>query len=293
MRFSRILAAASLLTVAFAHRLPAGQQAAPKAHTIAVQVHGTSSYLGVYCMDIDGEIARMTGLREERGVLITKVDAESPALRAGLMEKDVIQEYNGQRVEGTAHFSRLVSETPAGRKVNLGVFRNGQTVNLTAQIGARTPQSLSWSATPSAPMAPRPPEPPSMDLVMPDIPSGLLGWQSSSLGYMSEPIDGQLADFFGVKEGVLVRSVVPKSAAEKAGLKAGDVIVKADGMAVRSPSEISGMLRRQREKRRVSLTVVRAHKEMILELIAKNKAPSDSRVLCRRSGSSSCSSSTL
>jgi serine protease Do len=128
-------------------------------------------------------------------------------------------------------------------------------------------------------MPPLPPEAPAIDLTMPDIPSGLLGWQSSTLGYLSEPVDGQLAEFFGVKEGVLVRSVVAKSPADKAGLKAGDVIVKADGTAVRSPREITGMLRRQREKRKLSLTVVRSHKEMTLELIARLESPSSSLTL--------------
>ena len=282
MKFPRIILAASLLAVPMAMLL-SGQQPAPRAQRIAVQTHGTSSYLGVYCMDIDGEIAKSAGLKEERGVMVTKVDADSPALRSGLLEKDVILEYNGQRVEGTAHFSRLVSETPAGRKVALGVFRNGQMLNLNAQLGARPQQSMSFMLegpnAPIPPLPPMPPSPPSIDLVMPDIPSGLLGWQSSSLGYMSEPIDGQLADFFGVKEGVLVRSVVARSPAEKAGLKAGDVIVKADGTAVRSPREITGMLRRQREKRRLSLTIMRSHKEITLELIAKNEMTSDSLVL--------------
>jgi len=96
---------------------------------------------------------------------------------------------------------------------------------------------------------------------------------------MSEPIEGQLADFFGVKEGVLVRSVVAKSPADKAGLKAGDVIVKADGTAVKSPREITGMLRRQRENRHLSITVVRSHKEMTLELIAKVETGVESVVL--------------
>jgi serine protease Do len=271
------------LTVLLATLPISGQQPAPKAQRVAVVTKGgSSSYLGVYCMDVDSEIAKSAGLKEEHGVLLTKVDADSPALRAGLLEKDVILEYNTQRVEGQVHFSRMVSETPAGRKVPLLVFRNGATLTLTATIGTRPSQNMSFMIEP--PMPPMPPEPPSIDVhvpnfTMPDIPSGLLGWQSSSLGYMAEPIDGQLADFFGVKEGVLVRSVVAKSPADKAGLKAGDVIVKADGTAVKSPREITGMLRRQHEQRHLSITVVRSHKELTLELIAKVEVTLDSVVL--------------
>jgi serine protease Do len=152
---------------------------------------------------------------------------------------------------------------------------------LTAQIGARPTQDFAM-VTPWAqpmPTPPSPPMPPSVELTMPDIPSGLLGWQSSSLGYMSEPVDGQLAEFFGVKEGVLVRSVVAKSPADKAGLKAGDVIVEVDGSSVKSPREITGMVRHQREKKPLSLKVVRSHKELTLELIALNVVAPDSMVL--------------
>jgi serine protease Do len=276
MRISKIGVALSLLSLPLY-----GQQTAARAQRIAVQTRAASSYLGVYCMDVDSEIAKSVNLKEERGVLVTKVDPDSPASRSGLMEKDVILEYNTQRVEGTAHFIRLVSETTAGRKVTLGAYRNGNMHTLTATIGSRSPQSMTLLLeAPNAPMPPMPPEPPHVDMIMPDIPSGVLGWQSSSLGYMSEPVDGQLAEFFGVKQGVLVRSVVAKSAADKAGLKAGDVIVKADGATVSSPREITGMLRHQHEKRKLSLTIMRSHKELTLELIARNTLSSlDSLIL--------------
>src|SRR5277367_6445715 len=201
MKISRLSIAVYLLT------LPVyGQSPTPRAQRVGVVTKGPMSYLGVSVLEVDSEIAKAAGLKEERGVQVTQVDTDSPASRAGLMVKDILLEFNGERVEGTTQFVRMVSETPVGRKVSLGVYRNGGMQTLTAQIGARPGQNFSFSMTaPMAPMAPMPPVPPSLDLTMPDIPSGLLGWQSSSLGYMSEPVDGQLAEFFGVKEGVLVR----------------------------------------------------------------------------------------
>jgi serine protease Do len=59
----------------------------------------------------------------------------------------------------------------------------------------------------------------------------------------AEALEGQLAVYFGVKEGVLVRSVVAGSAAEKAGLKAGDVILRVDGRGVASPTDVTLRLR--------------------------------------------------
>ena len=70
---------------------------------------------------------------------------------------------------------------------------------------------------------------------MPEMPRIYTTVSGAMLGIEAEALKPQLAGFFGVKEGVLVRSVVKDSAAEKAGLRAGDVIVKVDQTAVSNP----------------------------------------------------------
>ena len=97
-------------------------------------------------------------------------------------------------------------------------------------------------------------------------------WQSGTLGIVGEPLERQpqLAEFFGVKDGVLVRSVIKNSAAEKAGLKAGDVIVKVDDSSVSSTRDISSALRAARSRRTVNVTVVRNKKEMALSVTLEN-----------------------
>jgi C-terminal processing protease CtpA/Prc len=78
-------------------------------------------------------------------------------------------------------------------------------------------------------------------------------------------LTSQLATYFGVKQGkgVLVREVVVGSAAEKAGLKAGDVIVAVDGKSVATVAELRQALeiKSGEEKRKLNLTVVRDHHE--------------------------------
>ena len=90
----------------------------------------------------------------------------------------------------------------------------------------------------------------------------------------------QLAEYFGVKEGVLVRSVTAKTPAERAGLKAGDVVVKVNGTPVTTPREISGLVRANRKKA-ISFTVVRNKKEMSLnvEIAEERSAPSEREAL--------------
>ena len=92
-------------------------------------------------------------------------------------------------------------------------------------------------------------------------------WRSAMLGIEAEALDGQLADFFGVKEGVLVRTVNKGSAADKAGIRAGDVIVRVDDAKVAKPADISAHLRALRG-RSVSVVVVRDRKELTVMLAA-------------------------
>ena len=76
--------------------------------------------------DIDADSAKKFNLKEVRGVEITQVEENSPAAKAGIKEGDVVLEYNGQPVEGGEQLSRLVRETPIGRQVKVGVWRNGR-----------------------------------------------------------------------------------------------------------------------------------------------------------------------
>jgi serine protease Do len=106
-----------------------------------------------------------------------------------------------------------------------------------------------------------------------DLPHVYMGARSAVLGIEGESLDrqAQFADFLGVKDGVLVKSVIRNSAAEKAGIKAGDVIVKVDDRAVDSPREISSALRQAGSKKTVTVTLVRNKKEMQLPVTVEER----------------------
>jgi len=219
-----------------------------------------ASFLGVGIQEVNADRAKELKLREEAGVEVTRVDAGSPAETAGIKAGDVITEYNGQRVEGQEQFSRMVRETPSGRDVRLSFMRNGVAQTATARIASRAGTRVSINGVDVNGNINVP-----FNIRIPDIPTGRMTWRSSMLGIETEAVDGQLAEFFGAKSGVLVRAVVMGSAAEKAGIKAGDIITKIGDGAVSTPSEISNRLRSQqgnlvmfvllRDKREVTVTV--------------------------------------
>jgi serine protease Do len=228
-----------------------------------------SSYLGIGVVEIVSDRAKELHLKEERGVEVRVVDADSPAAKAGLKEADVVLEYNGERVEGGEQFMRLVRETPPGRAVTMLVWRNGANQTLTATIGQRQPgvMALQLNGDEVNMAIPPLPEVAAMPAIrIPDIPRAFMTWRSPVLGIESESLNPQLAEYFGVKEGVLVRAVSSNSTAEKAGFKAGDVIVKVDGEKVTTPREISSILQSARAKKALPVTVMRRQKEIVLNV---------------------------
>ena len=242
----------------------AAQNAQPFFQYFQTQRAGSGSFLGVFLQEVGPDRAKALKLPEEEGVEITAVEPNSPAAGAGLMVGDVVVKYNGQDVEGIEQFGRLVRETPAGREVKLQIVRNGNVQMVAAKIGSRPSGAV--AASPYFPQAPTPPEAP-----LQPLPNTLRLYSGGRvMGVETEPLGGQLAEYFGVKEGVLVRSVAKGSEAERAGIKAGDVITSVGGARVTSGAEITAQLRAQRGSS-VSVALTRDHREMTVNV------PLDSR----------------
>jgi S1-C subfamily serine protease len=104
--------------------------------------------------------------------------------------------------------------------------------------------------------------------VMPDIPNPMLMWKISAFGIECEPVDSQLAEYFGVKRGLLVRSVAKGSPAEKGALKAGDVLTSVGDRPVSTPHDVASFLRMQREAGTpIPLGIVRERKHLTLNVV--------------------------
>src|SRR5579862_3075684 len=160
------------------------------------EIHpGGMTYLGVNIAEVNGDRARELKLKEPYGVEITRVEEGSPAEKAGLKSGDVVLEYNGQRVEGMEQFGRLVHETPAGREAKLLISRAGVTQGVSAMLGTRKGKTLVGNFPGVA----------IPEIHLPDIPQIFTAWRSPMLGVEAESLGSQLAGYFGVKDGVLVR----------------------------------------------------------------------------------------
>ena len=245
-----------------------------------------SSWLGVETHEVTVDKAKELKLSAERGVVLGKIVPDSPAAKAGLKENDVVTEINGQRVEGAAQFRRMIHEIPAGRSIQLTVWRDGRTQTISATLGKSEERHHSMKMVAPTPgtFAFRMPE-------IPEIPS--MEWDGGRflagqprLGIDAEDLSGQLGAFFGAPdgEGILVRDVNSGSPAEKAGVKAGDVIVSLNGERIRSAGELREKLSAKREEkdRTVKLGVLRSKSEVSLTVELPAPAAHTKRLVSRR-----------
>src|SRR5215469_11759274 len=251
-----------------------------------------SSWLGVELHEVTSDTAKELKLPAERGVVLTSIVPDSPAAKAGLKENDVVTEINGQRVEGAAQFRRMLREIPAGRTAQITVWRDGRAQTISVALGKAEERRHSLKMLTPAPGAPG-----SFAFTMPEIPMPPMDWNGTlmmggqpRLGIDAEDLNGQLGSFFGAPdgEGILVRDVTPGSAAEKGGLKAGDVITSVNGERIRTVGDLKEKLVTKREAKdkdkdqTVKLGVLRNKSEVSLTVELPAPAPRTKRFISHR-----------
>jgi S1-C subfamily serine protease len=241
------------------------QTARPRARSSNLQ--GASGYLGVGVRDVTADIAKALGLKSLEGVLVSWVNGE-PAARAGIHENDVILEFNGQKVNSESDFTETIVGKAPGTKVNLTILRGDTKQNIVAVLGTR-PSGLPLTVPALPPGSTENLTPDEMRLAI----AAANAVATPRLGFDVTEMSPQLAAFFGVHHGVLVESVETGTPADKAGLKAGDVVTKVNGIPVTAAREIIGIVR-QAGSKNISFTVVRNKNVMTLSLeLAWNRDP--------------------
>ncbi len=271
---------------------PSHAQTSTRVTPKAVQIlSGRGSQIGVTIRDVEESDAKTGKLAATSGVVIEEVSEDSPAAKAGLKKGDVVVEFDGERVRSVRQFTRLVRETPAGRKIQTSVMRDGQKVNLSVEpreggsfsyfedgdklsvlrdFAGDFPFAVPAPAKPAPPATPMPPKPP-----LPAFPDfDTFVWRSgNSLGITVGDLSDQLAQYFGTKAGVLVTSVADNSAATKAGIKAGDVITSFNGTEVTSPSDLRRRLQGLQDGDEFTVGIVRDKKATTLKGKAETLRP--------------------
>ena len=258
----------------------------PRIEKRVVVRHAGGGRLGVTIGDTKGEL---------RGASVRTVADDSAAEKAGIQEGDVIVRFDGEPVRSASQLSRLVAETPASRAVAIEVTRGGATQKLTATLseggsGVRVFRGdgpmHEWGfdmpdfevMVPPAPAAPHPPRAPRAPRAPMawsfkgddgrDFAFRMLGGGPRKLGIEYMELGEQLASYFklSAESGVLVTSVDADGPAAKAGMKAGDVILKLKDDAIKDGDDLRDALSEAEGGSEVAISVQRDGRALELKV---------------------------
>ena len=212
------------------------------------------TWLGISSQTVDQALAEAFDLEIDYGAIVNYVYDDSPAEKAQLRDGDIIIGVNGRKVTGSDDLIDAIEETGAGHQLRLTVLRNGEEVTLTATLEKR-PSGRDRAVRISRS---------THDPIVIDIPD----FSGVYLGVRMIGLSRQLGDYFGVKrgDGALITEVEEGSPAERADLKAGDVIVRIDDEKVSDRSDVRYVLEDRRAGDTVTVGVIRDRQEKVFSI---------------------------
>ena len=198
-------------------------------HNLIAYGHVTRGYLGVSIQNVTPVLAEEFKLKTAEGALVSEVQADSPAARAGFKDGDVVLEFNGRKVTDSLHLRLAVADTKPGSSVPVEVLRNGKKETLKATV-QQLPGSEQLAGN----------EPGSSK------DTGTLN------GVGVADVDPQLRSEFNIPKnvnGAVITQVDPSSASADAGLKPGDVIEEINHQAVKGADDAVNLTSNPSDKR--------------------------------------------
>jgi serine protease Do len=202
-------------------------------------------WIGVSIQELNQDLAKQFGAPDTKGALVGDVMDDSPASKAKLERGDIITRYNDVPVNDPSHLRMLVAETAPGTAITLKVLREKQTKEVKVTIG-ELPKELARPTRGGSE-------------------SGKGG--QALTGVTVQPLTADRPGRSGRKDaGVVVTEVQPDTAAERAGLRPGDVIREINRKAVRSVQDFERMTGELSSKATVLVLLTRGNATIFLSI---------------------------
>jgi len=206
----------------------------------------TRGWLGVSIQKVTPALAKQFHVPNAEGALVSEIMQGTPASHAGLKSGDVIVEFDGQKIDNPTTLRNVVAATKVGKTVRIKVIRDGRTRVLKAKI-AQQPKNIGNKA--------------------PEESSGSGSEGTALAGVQIRSLTPQIAGQLGISPttaGVVVTQVTVGSAAEEAGLQAGDVILEINQKRITSVSDFKRQARRLGKKGTAVLLINRRGNQLFL-----------------------------
>jgi serine protease Do len=223
-------------------------------------------YLGVDLREISANRASQLQLKDNHGAEIVLVDQDAPAGKSGLKVHDVVLALDGQPVKSSDQLRKRLHAMPPGQMISLLISRDGNPLTISVKLCDQAVlKQEAWKEH-----VPEPPQVSESFIKTPSYGSSFLGNvipRSLNVGAEVSPVRPQLADYFGVTSGtgLLVENVDPQSPASRAGLKAGDVIIRVEAQRMTSRNDWLKAIRNHHGEP-VQITIMRNKQEMGLTM---------------------------
>jgi serine protease Do len=199
-------------------------------------------YLGINPENLGPVLQEKWGIKE--GSVVTDVGEGTPASKAGIKEKDVITSVDGKRVKDALDLRRIVAAIAPGTKVKVGIVRRENGKNLPMNLEVTVGEA-------------------------PDGSSPKSEATKSKVGLSVETLTPEIAEDLNIKrdiKGVVVRSVAPGSAAQRAGIRRGDVILEVEDSQVKTVAQFDAAVSKLKAGSTAVLLVVRGNRTQIVEM---------------------------
>lgn len=228
------------------------------------------AFLGIVPEEVTSDIATDYGVIAGQGVLVESTVDGSPADEAGLRANDILLAINGQKLTGPSELRVQLDKFKEGDEVTLTYKRGGSERSASVKLADRDEHSFSWSWSSDDEGAPTPPTPPHAPEAL-RWERKMASSKTAFAGIVTQELSDGLKSYFKVEGGALVSEVVEKSPAEKAGLKAGDIIVKIGTDDVDDSGDVSEAIRDSDPEETVDFHVIREGKSMVIPVTLTNR----------------------
>ncbi len=190
--------------------------------------------IGVTISAVSREVAEAIGLGKSQGALVTNVDPEGPAAKAGVEPGDVIVRFDNRPIDSQSDLPRIVGATRPGSKVAMGVWRKGTQRELQVTVGEMAAEQQVARRGEPTPRSAAP---------------------ANALGLTVSEVPAERLKELKIKGAVQVDAV--EGPAASAGLRAGDLIVSVNNVDVVNVKQFNEQVAKLDRKRNVALLVRR------------------------------------
>lgn len=227
--------------ISFAIPIDEAMRVADQLKTVGKVVRGR---IAVAIGEVTKDVAESLGLPKAQGALVSSVEPNGPADKAGIQPGDIILKFNGHNVETATDLPRMVGDSKPGSKATVTVWRKGQTRELPITIAEMQPDKVAKTEQK------KPPAPKER--------------ASNSLGMAVSDISADQKKALKLTNGVLVDAV--EGPAARAGFQKGDIILRIGDTDITSAKQFEAVAQNADPGKMVAVLVRRGDNTQFVPL---------------------------